>query len=94
VTVPALFFGLLIATACGLLFHLVRGGSLSRLALYIGAAWVAFTIGHYAGEWLSWSGARLGPINVLPALLATAVGLVVASFLAGPEREQGKGGSG
>jgi fucose 4-O-acetylase-like acetyltransferase len=46
-TLPGALLAFLIATACGLAFHLVRGGSLYRMAQYVFAAWVCFFAGHW-----------------------------------------------
>ena len=84
--VPSIFLGTLIAIACGLVFHLIRGGRLSRLGLYVATAWVAFFVGHVVGLWLEWNFLRVGSLNLFPAILATMLGLISASVLAGPER--------
>jgi len=84
-TTQSAFLGLLIATLCGLLFHLIRGGGLSRLGLYVVTAWVAFFTGHLVGNWLRWTALRVGPLNLLPALVATVLGLIAANVLAGSE---------
>ena len=84
-TLQSIFFGWLLASICGLVFHLIRGGRLSRLFLYLLTAWVAFFAGHNVGEWLDWRLARVGPLNIFPAIMATIVGLIAASILAGPE---------
>ena len=84
---PSLFLAMLIATSCGLVFHLIRGGGLARLGLYVLTSWVAFFIGHLVGTWLEWDFMRIGTLNLLPALLAIALGLFIASLLAGPERK-------
>lgn len=83
---PSIFLGTLIAIACGLVFHLIRGGRISRLGLYMATAWVAFFVGHMVGVWLEWDFMRLGSLNLFPAILATMLGLISASVLAGPER--------
>ena len=84
---PSFFLAMLIATSCGLVFHLIRGGGLARLGLYVLTSWVAFFIGHLVGTWLMWDFMRVGTLNLLPALLATALGLFIANILAGPERK-------
>jgi hypothetical protein len=78
---------MLIATTCGLVFHLIRGGGLARLGLYVLTSWVAFFIGHLVGTWLEWDWMRIGVLNLFPALLAIALGLIIANLLAGPERK-------
>jgi uncharacterized oligopeptide transporter (OPT) family protein len=85
VTTQSVFLGLLIASLCGLLYHLIRGGRLSRLGLYVASAWVSFFLGQMVGGLLGWRALRVGPLNLLPALLATAIGLVAADVLAGSE---------
>ncbi len=84
-TTQSLLFGWLIATACGLAYHLVRGGRLRRLALYVTAAWVAFFLGHWIGGALGWTSLRIGPLNLLPALTGTVLGLIASDILLGPE---------
>lgn len=83
---PALFLGTLIAIICGLLFHVLLGGSLSRMFLYIATAWVAFFVGQLLSNWFGWHVMRFGTLNLFPALLATAIGLITAGILSGPEK--------
>ena len=92
VTVPGIYFSLLIATGLGLLFHLIRGGNLGRLLLYLAAAWVAFMAGHFVAEWLDWHIMRVGPINLFAAILAAVIGLLAAALLVGPERSRRRTG--
>lgn len=82
---PAVYLGFLLSSALGLGFHLVRGSSLSRLMLYLCTSWVSFFVGHRLGEWIEWHTFRLGAINLLPALLASIIGLLTASILAGSD---------
>jgi hypothetical protein len=84
-TLPGVMLAFLIATACGLAFHLVRGGSLFRMAQYVFAAWVCFFAGHFLAEAFTWRFGRLGSLNLLPALVATVLGLLALSLLARPE---------
>jgi hypothetical protein len=91
-TLPGALLAFLIATACGLSFHLVRGGSLYRMAQYVFAAWVCFFAGHWLAEAFGWRFGRLGGLNLLPALVATALALVALSFLARPETRRPSSG--
>ena len=91
-TMPGIYFSLLVASGLGLLFHLIRGGSLGRLILYLAAAWITFMAGHFVAEWLDWHLVRVGPINLFAALLAAVIGLFAASLLAGPERTRRRTG--
>jgi hypothetical protein len=87
-TTPSLFIGWLIASMIGLSFHFIRGGKFSRLLLHLATAWIAFFTGHYVGEWINWHLWRYGTINLFPALLATLVGLIATSILAGPDNPE------
>ena len=80
-TIQGAFLGLVIATLCGLLYHLVRGGPLRRLSLFVATAWVSFFSGHLVGNWIHWSALRLGTVNLPPALVATILGLIAADVL-------------
>ena len=87
-TIQSLLLGWLIASACGALFHLLRGDRLPRMVLYLITAWGAFFIGHFISELLDWNFMRVGTLNLFPALLATFIGLFAASILAGPEKKK------
>jgi|Deesub1362A_J573_1020465.scaffolds.fasta_scaffold05372_4 hypothetical protein len=93
-TAPAALYGLIIASICGFAFHFIRGGGLSRLLLYLATAWLSFFTGHFVGEWLNWRLARFGPLNLFPAVLAAIIGMLLASFLAGPEKGKPSGRAG
>jgi len=84
-TLPGVLLALLLATAGGLAFHLVRGGSVARMALYVLTAWVCFFAGHALAQVLGWHFGRLGSLNLAVAGLATILGLLAVSFLARPE---------
>jgi hypothetical protein len=79
----ALFYGSLIAALCGLVYHLLRGGSFGRLILYVMTAWVMFFAGQLLSEQLGWTLLRLGSLNLFPSLLAVFLGLILLSILTG-----------
>jgi O-antigen ligase len=82
-TLQSILLGFVIATICGLLFHLIRGGAISRIGLYVVAAWIAFWAGQLLSMLTGWNWGRLGTLNLVPALAATFVGLFAASILIG-----------
>jgi hypothetical protein len=84
--IPSLVLGLLISTAIAFAFHLLRGGRITRMLWYLITAWVSFPAGHLVGQWTGFDALRLGDLNLLPAVLATVLGLLLASFLASPNR--------
>ena len=83
-TLPGALLGLVIASLAGLLYHLLRGGSLGRLLLFVISAWIAFFAGHWIGGLLNWTSWRLGTLNLFPALLSTMIILILADIMAGP----------
>ncbi len=93
-TTQSFLFGWLIATGCGLTYHLVRGGRLKRLMFLLASAWVAFFLGHWVGGALGWTMFRIGPLNLASALVGTLLGLVAADILLGSEARTGKERSG
>jgi hypothetical protein len=82
-TAPAVLLSLFIALGCGMAFHLIRGGDIGRLGLYLITSVIAFFAGHLVAEWLGLHIMRIGTINLFAALLSTLLGLVVATILAG-----------
>lgn len=78
---PGILLGIFIASILALGFHLFRGGGVRRLGLYLIAANISFFIGHFIGSVLSFSGIRLGSINLIPAVLAAILGLSLTSVL-------------
>jgi hypothetical protein len=81
---PTVYLGFLIASLIGFAFHALRGGTLARLMLYVVTAWIAFFLGHALAGAMGWDAGRVGGLNLLPAVAATVIGLLVASVLAGP----------
>lgn len=87
-SLPSIYLGLLISSLLGAAFHLLRGGTLARLLLYLGTAWVAFFTGHWISSLIHWELGRVGSLNLFPAMLATVIGLIAASILAGPSGDR------
>jgi hypothetical protein len=80
-TLPALIFGVLLSSLYGAAFHLIRGGSLGRLLLYLILGWTGFWIGHFLAGQLGWTFASLGPLHLGMASLASIVFLVAGHWL-------------
>jgi hypothetical protein len=90
VTLHGFILGITIASACAFLFHILRGGSLKRLAIYVASAWIGFFSGHLLGELIHWQLLRLGSINLFPALLGTILSLVLTAVLVKPNSRSQK----
>lgn len=80
-TLPAFVFGIVLSTVYGTAFHFWKGGSVSRLFLYIILSWLGFWTGHLIGSALRWSFAAAGPINAGMATLGSAIILFVGEWL-------------
>ena len=80
-TLPSLIFGLLLSSLYGAAFHLIRGGNLGRLLLYLILAWAGFWAGHFLGGALGWTFAGLGPLNLGMATVVSLLFLVVGHWL-------------
>ena len=80
-TIPAIFFGILVSTFIGAAFHLWKNGGVGRLLLYVLLAWIGFWAGHIAGMVLNWSFFSVGPLNFGMALLGCVLILGIGYWL-------------
>jgi hypothetical protein len=80
-TLPAIFFGVVLSTAYGTAFHFWKGGSLNKLFYYVILAWLGFWIGHFVGGLIGWSFAAIGPLNTGMATLGSLAVLVAGDWL-------------
>ncbi len=78
---PTVIFAFILATIYGALFHLVVGGDIRRLALYLLAGWLGFALGHLLGVMLGVEILRVGPLRTLSATVGAWTALVVARML-------------
>jgi hypothetical protein len=78
-TLPTLIFGGLVATLYGAIFHLIRGGGLGKLLLYILLSWAGFFLGQYIGERTSWEFINIGALNLGIATI-TSVLFMIAGY--------------
>jgi hypothetical protein len=79
--VPTLLFALLVALLYGSLYHLLRGGKIWRLALYIGLSMLGFAVGHLIGVWRGWVFSPLGSLNLGMSTLGSLFALVLGDWL-------------
>lgn len=80
-----LVLGFLLASAYGAIFHLIYGGSVRRILLYLAAAWVGFIIGQLAGDFLNLEWFKVGKVHLLSASVGAWLLLLGARWLAGQE---------
>lgn len=78
---PTVTLGFVIATLLGASFHLLLGGDVRRLALFLLSSWVGFGIGHLGGVLLNFRLLNIGGLRVLPALFGAIILLIFAHIL-------------
>jgi hypothetical protein len=80
-TLPTLLYAVLIAMLYGALYHLIRGGSLWRLMLYLGLSVLGFVAGHLFGLWRGWLWLPLGSINLGISSVGSVLVLLLGDWL-------------
>jgi len=80
-SVPSLVFALLIASLYGALYHLIRGGGLGRLLLFLIFGWTGFAAGHFLGIWRGWLLLPIGELNFGLSTLGSLFFLVVGDWV-------------
>lgn len=86
---PTFTFGFIVATLIGAAFHLIVGGDVRRLALYLVSAWVGFAVGHLTGAVFSIDTFNIGPLRAFPSVLGALIALIVAfSLTTGSRRKR------
>jgi hypothetical protein len=61
--IPTIVFGILLSTLYGGLYHLIRGGPIRRLLLFLVLAWAGFWLGDTLGWLLGWTFGQIGIMN-------------------------------
>ena len=83
---PGFIFAFLLATAYGAGFHLLFGGGLRKLALYLLAAWMGFALGQWVSATAGLALLDVGPVHTFTASLGSWLALLLSHWL-GKERE-------
>ena len=78
---PALALGVVLSTACAAIFHLWQRGDMSLLRRYLLAAWLGFSVGHFAGELVGIHWLQVGVLNALIGTGGAVVALLIAKSL-------------
>ncbi len=76
-TIPGLILGTVVGALIGGLLHLLVGGNLGRLILYLIFSVAGFWAGHIAGEILGWTFFSVGPVHFGMAIVG---GVVITAF--------------
>lgn len=71
----------LLATAYGAGFHVIMGGPLRHILVFVIAAWIGFAAGHFLGDFLNVDILDLGAINLFSASIGAWLALLFAWLL-------------
>ncbi len=80
-----LVLGFLLATIYGAGFHLIFGGPVKRILVYLAAAWLGFFIGQFLGDFFNFELLKLGKIHLVSATLGAWALLLIAWWLVGQD---------
>jgi hypothetical protein len=80
-TLPVIILGIVLSTLYGTAFHVIKGGSLNRIFLYIILSWLGFWVGNFAGGKLGWTFLSVGLLNAGAATLGSFLFLFVGEWL-------------
>lgn len=87
-TIPAFFLGCVLALIFGAVYHLIRGGGIGRLILYLIVSGFSFWFGHLVANITGMTFLSLGPIRVGLATLFSIAGLVAADWLSAVDTQE------
>ena len=88
---PSVVFSFIVATLYGAAFHLFSGGDARRLALFLLAAWLGFSLGHAVGDVFDITFLDIGPLHMLSATVGAWVALaVVRTVTRRPQRRSSR----
>lgn len=80
-TIPSLLLAVVIASLYGVLYHLIRGGGLGRLLLFLIFGWAGFALGHLLGVWRDWTFIPVGELNLGLSTLGSLIMLVIGDLV-------------
>lgn len=80
-TLPSIIFGLLCALLIGALFHVVVGGGIGKLLLYLALSILGFSVGAWMA--ISWSLVLIpvGPLDIGAATIGSLIFLGLGHWL-------------
>ena len=83
---PTLTFGFILATIFGAVFHLIFGGDVRRLAIFLLVGWFGFLLGHLLGGNFGISVFNVGSLHILGATVGAFTLLFLAHFMTRSKR--------
>lgn len=82
--IAGVVLALILAVAYGATFHVLVGGSLPTIILYIFASIIGFVLGHFAGRFLGIEIFRLGAVYLLTASIGSWILLIFTRWFINP----------
>ncbi|MBE0671479.1 MAG: hypothetical protein IH588_12900 [Anaerolineales bacterium] len=80
-TLPVVLLGLAIALLIGFLFHVLRGGSGSRLLLYLGMSILGFALGQWGSMAFGWRLFMFGVLDIGMGVIGSVLSLAIGDWL-------------
>ena len=80
-TLPAIIFGGVIATLYGAAFHLIRGGGIGRLFIYIFLSWLGFWSGQFIADRLNWGFIEIGSLHLGIASITSILLMIIGYWI-------------
>lgn len=80
-SLPGVLLGVALSTFYGVLFHLLRGGNLLRLFLYICTSWIGFWLGHWVGGKIGWTFLSIGTLRLGTATIGSFLIMILGYWL-------------
>lgn len=78
---PSILMGIIISTLIGAAFHLLRGGGLGRLILYLLLGWAGFWAGQFAADQFEWTFWTIGELHLGAAAAGSLLLLSIGHWL-------------
>ncbi len=78
---PTIVFGILLALACGALYHLVRGGSTKKLVFWLALSLTGFWLGDTLAWFLAFSFMQIGQMNAGMGVVFSFVLMILGDIL-------------
>lgn len=76
-----ILFGVLLSTLYGGLYHLIRGGKVRKLLLFLALSWAGFWLGDTVGWLMGWTFAPVGNMNAGMGTIGAFVFLFVGDLV-------------
>ena len=81
IAAAGLILAFLVSTTYGAGFHVLVGGRLVMVPVYLLCAWIGFALGHFVGEALEIAVLRLGIVQLLSGSVGAWILLIIGRWL-------------